>query len=255
VPQDIGAGDALLRPCVHRLPDLRHGFDPPIALARGDRRVGPGSQEGMRRRDDRNIRMDVNQRLRRRRLSRKPKSQGRQVAEPRSDRNDQIRPLKETNVSWRRKEAKPPNPEPVIVWKLILHLEGGRDRYIPALAQRDQILAKFRSSTLSSHQQNRPLRLTNQRPSAPRRLDRDRRARRREPRRRADRPPSRERPAEARSPPARACRQAPRKMRAPIISGTWAAESILVDHLIRPLNVRPVSISCTASRFRFGVST
>ena len=56
----------------------------------------------MRRRDDRNIRMemgpdririgvDVNQRLRRRRLSRKPKSQRRQVAEPRSDRKDQIR--------------------------------------------------------------------------------------------------------------------------------------------------------------------
>src|SRR5258708_37378301 len=127
----------------------------------------------MRRRDDRNIRMevgperirigvDVNKRLRRRRLSRKPKSQRRQIAEPRSDRNDQIRSLEEPNMRWRREEAKLPNPEPVIVRKLILHLVGDCDRYIPVLAQRDQVLAKFRSSTLSSDQQNRPLRLAKQ---------------------------------------------------------------------------------------------
>src|SRR5260370_26778047 len=127
----------------------------------------------MRRRYDRNIRMemgpdririgvDVNQRLRRRRLSRKPKSQRRQGAEPRSDRNDQIRSLKELNMRWRSEEAKLPNPEPVIVRKLILHLEGGCDRPVPALAERNQVLAKFRSSTLSSDQQNGSLRLAKQ---------------------------------------------------------------------------------------------
>src|SRR5260370_29216498 len=114
----------------------------------------------MRRRNDRKIGMevspdririgvDVNQRLRGRRLSRKPKSESRQVAEPRSDRNDQIRSLKEPNMRWRGEEAKLPNPEPVIVGKLILHLEGGRDRHIPPLAHRDQVLAQFRSSRLS----------------------------------------------------------------------------------------------------------
>src|ERR1700733_14361770 len=124
----------------------------------------------MRRRADRNIRMevgpdririgvDVNQRLGRRQLSRKPKSKRRQIAEPRSDRNDQIRSLKEPNMRWRREETKLPNPEAVIVGKLILHLVGDCDRYIPVFAQRDQVLAKFRSSTLSSDQQNRPLRL------------------------------------------------------------------------------------------------
>ena len=92
----------------------------------------------MRRRDDRKIRMevspdririgvDVNQRLRRRRLSRKPKSQRRQVAEPRSDRNDQIRSLKELNMSWRREEAELSNPEPVIVTSL----------YLPPLQRRE----------------------------------------------------------------------------------------------------------------------
>src|SRR5260370_4669263 len=112
----------------------------------------------MRRRDDRKIRMevspdririgvDVNQRLRRRRLSRKPKSQRRQVAEPRSDRNDQIRPLKELNVSWRGEEAKLPNPEPVIGGKLILHLEGGRDRHVPPPAYPHPTLATFRPPT------------------------------------------------------------------------------------------------------------
>src|SRR5258708_18154924 len=127
----------------------------------------------MRRRDDWKISMevgsdririgvDVNQRLRRGRLPRKPKSQSRQVAEPRSDRNDQIRALKEPNMSRRREEAKLPNPEPVIVRKLILHLEGGCDRHIPVLAQRDQVLAKFRRSTLSSDQKNQPLRLAKQ---------------------------------------------------------------------------------------------
>ena len=65
-------------------------------------------------------------------------------------------------MSWRHEEAKVPNPEPVIVRKLILHLGGDCDRHIPVLAQCDQILAKFRSSTLSSDQQNRPLRLANQ---------------------------------------------------------------------------------------------
>src|SRR5260370_35184991 len=121
----------------------------------------------MRRRDDRNIRMevgpdririgvDVNQRLRRRRLSRKPKSQRRQIAEPRSDRNDQIRSLEEPNMRWRREEAKLPNPEPVIVRKLILHLVGDSDRYIPVLPQTNQDLAKFRSATLSPAQHNRP---------------------------------------------------------------------------------------------------
>src|SRR5260370_12427278 len=65
-------------------------------------------------------------------------------------------------MRWRREEAKLPNPEPVIVRKLILHLVGDCDRYIPVLAQRDQVLAKFRSSTLSSDQQNRPLRLAKQ---------------------------------------------------------------------------------------------
>jgi len=39
---------------------------------------------------------------------------------------------------------------------------GDCDRHIPALAHRDQIRAKFRSSTLSSDQQNRPLRLAKQ---------------------------------------------------------------------------------------------
>src|SRR3954469_20779060 len=98
----------------------------------------------MRRRDDRNIRMevspdrigigvDVNQRLRRRRLSWKPKSKRRQVAEPRSERNDQISLLKEPNVSRRGEEAKLANPEPVLVWKLILHLVGGCHRHIPVL--------------------------------------------------------------------------------------------------------------------------
>src|SRR5262245_16485601 len=127
----------------------------------------------MRRRDDWNIRMkvssdririgiDVNQRLRRRRLSRKPKSQRSQIAEPRSDGNDQIRSLKELNMSWRRQEAKLPNPESMVVRKLILHFEGGCDRDIPALAQCDQVPAKFSRSTLSSDQQNRPFRLTNQ---------------------------------------------------------------------------------------------
>src|SRR5258707_14800742 len=89
------------------------------------------------------IGVDMNQRLRRRRLSRKPKSQSRQVGEPRSDRNNQIRSLKELNMSWRREETKLPNPEPVIVRKLILHLEGGCDRHIPVLAQRGQVLAKI----------------------------------------------------------------------------------------------------------------
>src|ERR1700738_1095523 len=98
------------------------------------------------------IGVDVNQRLRRGRLTGKPKAQRRQVAEPRSDRNDQIRSLKEPNMSWRREEAKLPNPEPVIVRKLILHLEGGCDGHIPVLAQRDQVLAKFRRSILSSDQ-------------------------------------------------------------------------------------------------------
>ena len=127
----------------------------------------------MRRRDDRKIRMevssdririgvDVNQGLRHRRLSRKPESLRRQVAEPRSDRNDQVRSLKEPDMRWRREEAKVPNPEPVIVGKLILHLGGDCDRHIPALAHRDQIRAKFRSSTLSSDKQNWPLRLADQ---------------------------------------------------------------------------------------------
>jgi hypothetical protein len=185
----ISAWDTLLRPCVHCFPGFRHGFDPPTALAYDDRQVEPGSQEGMRRRDDRNIRMevspdgirigvDVNQRLRCRRLSWKPKSERRQVAEPGSDRNNQIRSLKEPNMSWRGEEAKVPNPEPVIVRELILHLGGDCDWDIPALAQCDQILAKFRSSTLSSDQQNRPLRLADQNG---RLLDWARLARRREP--------------------------------------------------------------------------
>ena len=108
------------------------------------------------------IGVDVNQRLRCRRLSRTAKSQRRQVAEPRSDRNDQIRSLKEPDMSWRREEAKVPNPEPVIVRKLILHLGRDCDWNIPALAQRDQILAKFCSSTLSPDQQNRPFCLAKQ---------------------------------------------------------------------------------------------
>ena len=65
-------------------------------------------------------------------------------------------------MRWRRKEAKMLNREPVIIRKLILHLGGGCDWDIPALAQRDQILAKFRSSTLPSDKQNRPLRLAEQ---------------------------------------------------------------------------------------------
>jgi hypothetical protein len=72
------------------------------------------------------------------------------------------RSLKEPNMSWRGEEAKVPNPEPVIVRELILHLGGDCDWDIPALAQCNQILAKFRSSTLSSDQQNRPLRLADQ---------------------------------------------------------------------------------------------
>src|SRR4051812_24213980 len=108
------------------------------------------------------IGVDVNQRLSRRRLSREPKSQRRQVAEPRSDRNDQIRSLKEHDMSWRGEEAKVPNPEPVIVRELILHLGSDCDWNIPALAQCDQILAEFRCSTLSPDQQNRPLRVADQ---------------------------------------------------------------------------------------------
>src|SRR5260370_16451452 len=107
----------------------------------------------MRRRDDRNIRMevgpdririgvDVNQRLRRRRLSREPKSQRRQIAEPRSDRNVQIRSLEEPNMRWRREEAKLPIPEPVIVRKLILHLVGDCVRYTQMLSQCYLLLSK-----------------------------------------------------------------------------------------------------------------
>ena len=161
--QDISAGDTMFRPRVHRFAGFRHGFDPLIALAYDDRQLERGSYEGMRRCHDRKIRMevrpdrirvrvDVNQGLRRRRLSREPKSQGRQITEPSSDRNDQVRSLKEPDMGWRHEEAKMPNPKPVIVWVLILHLGSDCDRHIPVLAQCDQILAKFRSAALSSDQ-------------------------------------------------------------------------------------------------------